>query len=437
MRPPGRRGQGAASCGAVHVSASSAESIDWIQADGNYARLHTATGSHLNRMSQHRRTCLSLLAATASVLLAAACHQGQAQPCLRASGGTAPQRADTGTRGQRFGTVTLRFDYAGAEALLQALERDSLTDANVDSLLRAEGVRRMVDNVTYYIPALGRTEFRRAIQRFVRTRRTAAEDRPFELDQTWARRGQIRALLDSTRRNERAVLAQTLADVAPYRPATGPLDLTVFLVAGGVSTGFAPPGQAAFYANLTRLEGDYVGLLWNVRHEAYHVMQHAALRRLPELAPVVDAYDSLPVTERLLATVLLEGTAELVTDPTCTTARGPAIDRARDRVRRNMAPNRLRENFALFDTLLRQLPAGQVSWREAYRQGFADEARLYAVGYAMAREIERHCGAACVGRLFERAPVEFFREYIRLYRAHPQMVGRFAPATERLLGADP
>lgn len=386
-------------------------------------------------MSQHRRPLLASLAAATSMLLAAACQRGQAQPCLRAAGGAAGRSADTGSRGQRSGTVTLRFDYAGAEALLQALERDSLTDANVDSLLRVEGVRRMVDNVTYYIPTLGPTEFRRAIRRFVRTRRTAAEDRPFELDETWARRGQIRALLDSTRRNERAVFAQTLAELVPYQPATGPLDLAVFLVAGGVSTGFAPPGQAAFYANLTRLEGDYVGLLWNVRHEAYHVMQHAALRRVPGLAPVVDQYDSLPVVERLLATVLLEGTAELVTDPTCTTARGPAIDRARDRFRRNMAPDQLRENFALLDTLLRQLPAGRVSWREAYRQGFADEARLYAVGYAMAREIERHCGAACVGRLFERPPVEFFREYVRLYRAHPEIVGRFAPATERLLGA--
>src|SRR5215213_3770013 len=45
-------------------------------------------------------------------------------------------------------TITLAFDYAGAEAVIGALERDSLTTADVDSLLRVRGVRAMVDNVT-------------------------------------------------------------------------------------------------------------------------------------------------------------------------------------------------------------------------------------------------------------------------------------------------
>jgi hypothetical protein len=32
-------------------------------------------------------------------------------------------------------------------------------------------------------------------------------------------------------------------------------------------------------------------------------------------------------------------------------------------------------------------------------------------------------------------PAEFFREYVRLYRAHPGIVGRFAPATEAFIAA--
>lgn len=40
--------------------------------------------------------------------------------------------------------VTLRVDLSGAEALMAALARDSLTDADVDSLLRVHGVRAMV-----------------------------------------------------------------------------------------------------------------------------------------------------------------------------------------------------------------------------------------------------------------------------------------------------
>jgi hypothetical protein len=78
--------------------------------------------------------------------------------------------------------------------------------------------------------------------------------------------------------------------------------------------------------------------------------------------------------------------------------------------------------------------AGAVTWREAYQQGFANEARLDTVGYAMAGAIERHCGSACIRRRFEQAPVEYFRQYVRLYRVRPEITGRFAPETERLLG---
>lgn len=51
--------------------------------------------------------------------------------------------------------VTLHLDYGGAEAILRALEQDSLSDVEVDALLRVHGARAMVDNVTRFIPRLG------------------------------------------------------------------------------------------------------------------------------------------------------------------------------------------------------------------------------------------------------------------------------------------
>src|SRR5690348_14985651 len=60
-------------------------------------------------------------------------------------------------------SVTLRLDFAGAEAIIRALERDALSDAEVDALLRVHGARAMVDNVTRFIPGLGVPEFRSEI----------------------------------------------------------------------------------------------------------------------------------------------------------------------------------------------------------------------------------------------------------------------------------
>lgn len=47
-------------------------------------------------------------------------------------------------------SITVRFDYAGAEALLDAIDRSSLTDDDVMKLLEIRGVKAMVDNVTRY-----------------------------------------------------------------------------------------------------------------------------------------------------------------------------------------------------------------------------------------------------------------------------------------------
>lgn len=63
-----------------------------------------------------------------------------------AAGGFHPSPADA---------VTLQLDYGGAEALMAALHRDSLADADVDSLLRVPGVRAMVSNITRFVPEVG------------------------------------------------------------------------------------------------------------------------------------------------------------------------------------------------------------------------------------------------------------------------------------------
>jgi hypothetical protein len=229
-----------------------------------------------------------------------------------------------------------------------------------------------------------------------------------------------------------------LAELAPYKPDIGPLHLTAYFVAGGVSDGFAPDmrEEPAFYANLTRAQGDCEGVLLNMSHEAYHLMQNSAFRRAPGLALLADSLDSLPTRERLLATVLTEGTASLATDPRRSAGDGPEVTRERKRYVRDDDPARVRENFALFDTLFQQVTRNEIAWPALYDRGFANEARFYAVGRQMAQAIERYCGVGCIGPLFEQKPVEFFRGYIRLYRTHPDIIGRFDPATERLLNAN-
>ena len=341
--------------------------------------------------------------------------------------GCGAQEAEPAPRGAAVAdtSIAMAFDYAGAEALIAALERDSLTSADVDSLLRVHGVRAMVDNVTRFVPGVGEPGFRAAIQAFARTKRQSDGDgQYFRLDRAWSNRKDIRALIGRIRENEPAIRRRVLVDLAPYRPRTGPLAMTAYFVAGGVSTGFVPDDTSAarFYANLADANGDYDGVVENVIHEAYHLMQKAAQRRVPALVAIADSVESRPGPERLLATTLAEGTAKYVVEPAA-------------RHGRNGRPGRVRENFAVFDTVLAGLRSGRLDWTTAYQRGFtsAEEERFYFVGHEMTKAIARRCGDACIGRLFEEHPVEFFRRYVRLYRERPEIVGRFSPATEAFL----
>jgi hypothetical protein len=78
-----------------------------------------------------------------------------------------------------------------------------------------------------------------------------------------------------------------------------------------------------------------------------------------------------------------------------------------------------------------------MSWDEAYRKGFSgdNDDRFYFVGYEMAKALERYCGRGCIGGLFKRPPVEFFRRYVELYAKHPEIKGRFSRETEEFIGA--
>lgn len=332
--------------------------------------------------------------------------------------------------------VTLHLDYAGAEAIIRALEQDALSDAEVDALLRIHGVRAMVDNVTRFVPQLGVPEFRSEIRHFARTKSTG-EHRDFQLGHVWRERSRVRDLISAIRADEQSIVWRTTAELEPYRPDSGPLAIDVYFVAGGVSDGFLFDDQTrpTFYANLARAAGDLNAVVGNLAHESYHILQKAAQRRAG-LHAIADTPDALPAGERLLTETLSEGVANYVVDPTRVASfRASQGPQSVERYLRNAQPERIAENFALFDEVLSGLRDGKITWEEAYQQGFSgnNDARFYFVGYEMAKAIERQCGTGCIPRLFEKPPVEFFRQYISLYREHPDIQGRFAPETERYL----
>ena len=394
-----------------------------------------AAGLALLQMSRHRRQANDTIRGVRAQGASGAVKRLNPSACTSAQAHVEPPRAASGAPDSS--PVILRLDYAGAEALINALERDSLSDADVDSLLHIPGLCAMVDNVPRFFPGIGVSDFKKEIRAFVRAKQRGEYDPYFRFSSVWQARSMVRTLIAAIQTNERKIVGETISQLEPYRPDTGTLAITAYFVAGGVSDGFAFENDPrSFYANLVTADGDLNGVVLNMAHEAYHVMQFRAQERIG-IIPLSVSTDTTPPVERLFATTLSEGTASYAADPTRWTATGSNMESARQRYRRNAEPRRIARNFALFDEVLMGLRDGRMTWEKAYMEGFTsdNDASFYFVGYEMTKALERYCGRECISRLFAEPPVEFFRRYIGFYRKHPELTGHFSQETETFIAA--
>lgn len=339
-------------------------------------------------------------------------------------------------RAQAANTLSIRMDYAGAEALLTAVKRRTITDGELDELLAIRGVRAMVANTTKYLPEDTEEVFRAALKEFVATGKVTRGH--FGISGIAAHEGDARAAI-SALRSDVSLAAEITAPIKPYQPATGPLAATIYCVAGGASDGFVLDGdpEPAFFMAIDRSEGDVDGVKLNMTHELYHVVQRAARARAanPAMRGFNQSSGTPPV--RLLTTVLEEGTAVYVAEPMLTHGSGPYISEWRAGYAKNRPARVIASNFALFDALVANLVAGSMTWEAAYEKGFSNKCPpLYFVGYEMAKAIDRAYRHRRIGGYFQEHPATFFKDYVALSRHRPSAVqARFSAETERRISS--
>ena len=163
-----------------------------------------AAGSALLQITRHRLQANDASARNA----AGAAKRPDASACTSARAPLEPPHAASAAPDRS--PVTLRLDYAGAEALVDALAKDSLSDADVDSLLRIRGLCAMVDNVSRFFPEIGVAEFRKDIQAFARTKKGGDFDDYFQLSGVWQARSRIHTLIAAIRMDDRKMVEETI-----------------------------------------------------------------------------------------------------------------------------------------------------------------------------------------------------------------------------------
>jgi hypothetical protein len=326
------------------------------------------------------------------------------------------------------------FDYSAAELMVDAIARPALSEAEAGALLRNRGVAAMVAKTGVYSPNSTPQGFVADMQAFVATHRYPEGD--FALDWVYKYRDQIRVLLSELRADEDSLRHRITARLTRYTPRTGPATIHVYFVAGGMSDGFVldDDPELALFVALDKASGDKDGVEQNLTHELYHVLQKVSAAGTPAAVKFASTLDRQPPLQRLLATTLWEGTANLAADARETPGQGPYASMWRDRYLRNLTPERIHQNFARFDSVLADLDERKIEWAAAYSRGFSgnEDARFYFVGMEMARALASRRGAAYFEELFVRPPTRFFRDYLKLCNADPSLP-RFSANTARVI----
>jgi hypothetical protein len=327
--------------------------------------------------------------------------------------------------------IRVEFDYSAAELMADAIDRPALSEAEAGALLRNRGVAAMVAKTGVFSPNSTPQGFVADMQSFVATHRYPDGD--FALDWVYKYRAQVRVLVSELRAEEDSLRHRITGRLTRYAPRTGPATINVYFVAGGMSDGFVldDDPELALFVALEKASGDQDGVEQNLTHELYHVLQKLSAAATPAAVKFAATPDSQPPLQRLLATTLWEGTANLAADAREARGQGPYVSMWRERYLRNLTPERMRGNFALFDSVLADLDQGKTDWAAAYRKGFSDS-RFYFVGMEMARALGSRRGAAYFDELFVRPPTRFFRDYLKLCSADPSLP-RFSANTRHVI----
>jgi hypothetical protein len=345
--------------------------------------------------------------------------------CLIALVAGAVSAGDGFTAPAAVPTIRLRFDYSAAERMVEAIGRPSLSEAEANGLLENRGIAAMVKKTGVFSPSSTPEAFVADMRSFVATHRYPTGD--FALDWIYKHRDAVRALVRELRAGENTMRTRMIERLSRHAPRTGAVTITVYFVAGGMSDGFVldDDPELAMFVALEKASGDRDGVEQNVTHELYHVLQKASAAETPGAVAFAATLKQQPPLQQLLATTLWEGTANF------------AADAREAHYVRNLAPDRIREHFRVFDSVVGDLDKGAIDWDAAYRAGFTGEdARFYFVGLEMARALAAARGPGYFEELFDRPPTRFFRDYVALTKAD-RALPRFSARTRGVIEALP
>lgn len=327
--------------------------------------------------------------------------------------------------------VKVTIDFESAKAVIEAFAKSKISNSELDRIAQLEGNRTLIKKAES-------TEivFKTTLKSVIETGKTTGED-PFDWQTVRRNLKDVQTLTVRIEREQLQLLADINLLIRNYTPQNLNAEVKARLLVGGGSLGFTIDQDTALNVALQQLGNDFEALKYLLAHELYHSIQAIGdEKRKKTLAkPTVDPPVNIINTYTLAANVYREGTATFVGD--FSKIRNPLAFSREQIAEDEKNQNRMRQNFALFEALVfRAYNDPDADIDQLYRTGFTtsfDETSYY-VGYRMAQIIEKYKGKVAVAELVNRNPLEFFKEYIEIYKKHdePRAI-KFSQTVEKIL----
>ena len=318
------------------------------------------------------------------------------------------------------------IDSSAARAVLDALETPTLGLDRAREIARLPGNQGLIRKAINYGRKADEESFAAALVAAAHGDDAAPDPSRFQFATVRKHAPALRKTMAQLEDPAAGLIDSARRRIAMFTPDNVTRSITGYLVVGGTSGGFAF-GDPSFYLNLDYYP-DAVLAATVLQHELYHAVQGAArpapavtevrkqcLKRIGMPAHMDDLFDSLWV----------EGTASAVGDLLALPKDATGIV-GEERKKMQVSVGRVSRSVTLMELSTHAVATQAVNFDDIYELGFYGDEILYALGYVMAKAIEKEQGPGAIAELSRQSSGAAFIERYRQIAAYGK--DRGAPA---------
>ena len=304
---------------------------------------------------------------------------------------------------QMPGQLKIEIDYSNALYTFQILNNEAVL--NADSLMQLQGSKNLIRQSMKFDIDANDEKLINELQLAISNDHSNT-NKSFLFGHVKKELPSISALYNYISSNEYELNEYLTKELSNFLSPTDNLNITVFLILGGKSDGFAEGNS--FNIDIGFFKDDLEALKLIMLHEVFHIVQNK-LELTLEVHNLTGAKEDL---YNLAKHVFQEGSASYIANPL--TFKNPKTYNSWFQKKYQKNLGRIEDNFELLGSIIyRLLYDGDFKFEDAYNIGFSDQwgSPFYFVGFRMCELIRKYENEEFLTEYLRSHPTKFFLKY--------------------------